>query len=188
MYGPANKAIGERMQARGGPPVWQDGLATAAVEDGASMISGPYDDRVTFAPAEASSAAPQVFIEDFLHRLKHGRLLETPLRDYQHMMTAFGSSLRQFLFRWSDFHTRVGILFQRLQRPKFEGSDSLPASLCLHDRSRRRGLAPLLAGRLETLSIHFTTSISITDEPQTGAEAGHDALLIEWNNPRPMSL
>lgn len=188
MYGPANKAIGERMQARGGPPVRQGALATAAVEDDASMISEPNDDRVTFAPAEASSAAPQGFIEDFLHRLKHGRLLETPLRDCQYMMTAFGSSLGQFLFRWPDFHTRVGILFQRLQCPKFEGSDSLPASLRLHDRSRRRGLAPLLVGRLETLSIQFTTSISITDEPQTGSEAGHDALLIEWTNPRPMSL
>ncbi len=183
MYGPVNKAICEMMLTGGGPSDWHDVFAPAAVEDNAFTIAEPYDDRGSFALAEASDGALQVLIREFLHNLGHWWIREIARRDHQHVMTASGSSRRSFLFRLPDFHTRVvGIIFHRSQTLKFECTGSLTASPRLGGRSHSCGLSPFLMGMLETLSIHFQTPIGFTLEPQTGAEDRHDVHLIEWTH------
>jgi hypothetical protein len=181
MYGIVNKAICEMMLAKTSKEVWREVLAAAGLDDDAFIISASYDDQVTFALAAASSQALGISLDEFLHELGHWWIRQTAMRDYQHLMTAAGTTLRAFLLKLPDLHTRIGIIFPALKPPEFECTDCLPSSLRLHYRSCRQGLVPFVVGLLEALAIHFKTPSRITHQTSETDAPGHAVFLIEWS-------
>jgi hypothetical protein len=185
MYGLVNKAIRGLMLAKASPPVWQQVCAKANVTDDSLIISESYDDRVTYTLAEESSRALGLPLDDFLRTLGQWWIHETAMRDFQHLMAASGTTLRQFVLGLPHLHTRISLIFPKLQPPEFECTEDLPDRLKLHYRSHRSGLAPFVIGMLEGLSRHFNTPIRITHEAQKGTKDQHDIFLIEWTDPHP---
>jgi hypothetical protein len=180
MYGLVNKAIREMMLARTSHQVWCATLESAGIDEDAFVISESYADEITFSLTKAASQTLNISVDQFLRDLGHWWIRQTAVRDYPHLMHAAGTSLKDFLLRLPDLHTRIGIIFPRLQPPEFACSDIGPVSLRLHYRSHRQGLVPFLIGLLEALALHFKTPLRITHETREGASTGHEIFLLEW--------
>lgn len=98
-----------------------------------------------------------------------------------HLLTFGGRSFGEFLKNLPNFHTRVVMMFPKLQPPSFECTDVQATELRLHYRSHRRGLSAFVIGLLEGLAEMFAVVGTITHEERLDEGADHDVFHIAWN-------
>lgn len=180
MYGMVNKAIEQMVCARFGEPTWERIRERAGLDVEVFVSNEPYPDEISYSLVGAASAELGMPAEAVLEAFGEHFVLVTAQEGYGAILRAGGKSLREFLHNLPEFHTRVSMIFPRLQPPQFAITDATETSLKLHYRTRRAGLTPFVFGLVRGLGKMFDTPVEVRllEGRETGAD--HDVFLLEF--------
>lgn len=179
MYGMLTKALESMIREGHGEAMWLRIRAAAGVDVEVFVSNEPYPDDVTFRLAVAAAEALETPVAELLRAFGSFWVLKTARQGYGDMLAACGRTLPEFLTNLPSLHTRVGLIFPRLQPPEFQCVDVRPNSLRLLYRSSREGLTPFVVGLIEGLGVMFETPVTVTPVPEAHGP-GRDEFLIEW--------
>jgi hypothetical protein len=180
MYGMVNKAVQELVTARYGEETWEKIKARSGVDVDVFISNEAYDDSITYKLVGAASEVLGVDAEVVLEAFGEHWVLETAQKGYGHLMTAGGKTFVEFLENLPAFHTRVALIFPKLQPPTFVVTNRQANSLRLHHHTNRPGLAPFTKGLLKGLAKRFGTTITIEHSVRRGEGSDHDAFDVSW--------
>lgn len=180
MYGMVNRAVQDMVCSMHGEEMWEKIKGRAGVDVDVFLSNESYSDDLTYklvaAASELSGAPPEQILEAFG---KHW-VLKTAREGYGELMKAGGKNLREFLVNLPNFHTRVVMIYPKLQPPRFEVSDEQERSLHLHYHTHRPGLVPFVLGLIEGLGEMFSTPARAKLLKSREQGADHDEFLVEW--------
>ncbi len=175
-----NKAIEDLVRSNFGEDSWNRIKERAGVDEVAFISNEPYPDDVTFRLVGAASEVLKIPAEKILHSFGEHWILKTAREGYGEMLDASGKSLAEFLKNLPNFHTRVAMIFPKLEPPRFEVSDETANSLRLHYFTHRTGLSMFVVGLVSGLAKMFETKAVITHDVSRDAGADHDEFLVTW--------
>ena len=107
-------------------------------------------------------------------------VLHTAQDGYGGLMAAAGKTLPEFMRNLPNFHSRMTMIFPKLQPPHFECSDITDRSLNLHYYSHRKGLAPFVVGLMQGLGKRFKTPVMVRQAAVKDQGADHDIFEVNW--------
>ena len=180
MYGMVNKAVEDMVVMHHGESVWEQIKAKAGVDVDVFMSNESYSDDVTYNLVGAASEVLNVPAEQILIGFGEHWVLHTAQEGYGGLMTAAGKTLPEFLKNLPNFHSRVAMIFPRLQPPRFECSDYTEGSLKLHYFSHRQGLSPFVVGLMQGLGKMFKTPVTVRLAEARANGADHDVFDVTW--------
>jgi len=180
MYGMVNKAIEDMVCLNHGEPVWEQIKIKAGVDVDVFMSNEGYPDEITYRLVGAASEILQLPPETILEAFGEHWVLHTAQEGYGGLMHAAGRSLPEFLSNLPNFHSRVSMIFPKLQPPRFQCTDVTANSLHLHYFTHRPGLAPFVVGLMQGLGKMFKTPTTVRLIESKAAGADHDVFDIRW--------
>jgi hypothetical protein len=180
MYGMVNKAVEDLVCLKFGEDKWEAIKDRAGVNEDLFISNESYPDELTYRLVGAASEILELPADKILHAFGEHWILNTAVEGYGDLMEAGGKSLAEFLENLPNFHTRVTLIFPKLQPPRFEVSERTDKSLKLHYHTHRAGLAPFVLGLLSGLAKRFETDVKITQVQNRADGADHDQFVIEW--------
>ena len=183
MYGIVTKAIGELIVSSHGPAKWEEVQEKAGVEVDFLVSNEPYPDELAYRLVGAASEVLGCSTEEFLVRFGEHWILKTGLETYGALLKSGGSSLKDFLVKLPNFHTRIVLFYPDLKPPEFTCSDVSDHSLRLHYFSERQGLTGFMVGLLRGLSVLYETPIETTLVASKGKGDDHDIFELSWGDP-----
>lgn len=175
-----NRAIGEWILRDYGNAEWESVKAASGVDVDIFISSDGYPDEWTYALVRAASEVLNLASAEVLRRFGFHWITHTAQHHYAGLLSAGGSSLREFLCNLPHFHQRISLLFPHLDPPMFRCSDITDRSLRLHYYSGRSGLTHFVEGLVLGLGSCFQTSVTVSIAAQKDSGADHDEFLIEW--------
>ena len=183
MYGMVNKAVEDMVCMHHGEAVWEQIKAKAGVEADVFFGNEPYPDEITYRLVAAGSEVLKLPPEQILEAFGEHWVLHTAQDGYGGLMRAAGKSVPEFLANLPNFHTRVSMIFPKLQPPRFKTSEITARSLKLHYVTHRPGLTPFVVGLLQGLGKMFKTPLKVRLAEAKAQGADHDVFLVEWEPP-----
>lgn len=180
MYGMVNRAIQEWISVEYGEPAWDAVKEAAGVDFDIFIISEAYPDEVTFSLLAAVSKEVNLPAAEVSRRFGVHWVTHTAQRYYTDLLSAGGSSIREFLCNLPHFHQRISLIFPHLEPPRFRCSDVTERSLRLHYYSTRTGLTHFVEGLVLGLGSHFQTAVTVSIAAQKSEGADHDEFLVDW--------
>lgn len=178
MYGMVNKAIEQMVCSRFGEEAWERIRARAGLDVDVFVSNESYPDAMTYALVSATSTELGLPAAAVLEAFGEHFVLVTAQEGYGAIVRSGGKTLREFLENLPDFHTRVSMIYPRLQPPEFAITNARPSSLELHYRTAREGLTPFVFGLLRGLGKMFETRIEVTLIESQASGADHDVFLV----------
>jgi len=180
MYGMVNKVVEEMVCMHHGEPVWERIKDRAGVDVDVFMSNEGYPDELTYKLVAAASEVLKVPVEQILIGFGEHWVLHTAQEGYGGLMQAAGNSLPEFLGNLPNFHSRVSMVFPKLQPPRFQCTEVTENSLRLHYFTHRPGLAPFVIGLMQGLGKMFHTPVVVrlAEAKETGAD--HDVFDVSW--------
>lgn len=183
MYGLVNKAVEELVVTNFGEEKWDTIKAKAGVEVEAFISNESYPDEITYQLVGAASEVLGLPAEEILIGFGEHWVLKTASESYGPMMKAGGKTLKEFLVNLPNFHTRVAMIYPKLQPPRFECSEITDDSLKLHYFTHRAGLTHFVVGLVQGLGKLYQTPAICTIVEQKAAGADHDVFNVHWKLP-----
>ena len=175
-----NRAIEDMVVMHHGEPVWEQIKAKAGLDVDIFISSESYPDETTYQLVGAASAVLDVPAEQVLIGFGEHWVLHTAQESYGGLMQAAGKTLPEFLRNLPDFHSRVALIFPRLQPPRFECTGVTDGALKLHYYSHRQGLAPFVVGLMLGLGKMFKTPVTVRLLDAKADGADHDVFDVTW--------
>ncbi len=181
MYGMVNKAVEGMVRMHHGNETWERIKERSGVDEEVFISNQAYPDDLTYqlvaaASAELGAPAEQILEAFGMHWVKY-----TAMEGYGALMDAGGSNLREFLLNLPNFHSRVVMIYPKLQPPRFTCTDAGETALHLHYYTHREGLAPFVVGLMRGLGEHFKTPVTIQQIERRTDGADHDVFLVDWS-------
>lgn len=180
MYGMVNKAVEEMVCLHHGEAMWERIKAKAGVDVDVFMSNESYSDDITYQLVGAASEVLQLPAEQILIGFGEHWVLHTAQEGYGGLMKAAGKTLPEFLRNLPNFHSRVSMIFPKLQPPRFECVNITDRSLQLHYISHRPGLAPFVVGLMQGLGKMFHTPVTVRLVVAKDQGADHDVFEVTW--------
>lgn len=182
MYGLVNKAIEELVVSNFGGDKWEQIKVKAGVEVDVFISNDAYPDSMTYDIVGAASEVLGASASAILIAFGEHWVLQTAATSYGPMMRAGGASLKEFLVNLPDFHTRVQMIYPKLQPPRFECSDIEEQSLTLHYFTHRPGLTDFVVGLIQGLGKLYSTPATAKVLATKGGGADHDVFEVSWTS------
>lgn len=183
MYGLVNKAIEELVVNSYGKDAWVTIKARAGVEVDVFISNAGYPDELTYQLIGAAAEVLELSAEQVLIAFGEHWVLQTGLSNYGPMMKSGGKTLREFLLNLPNFHTRVAMIYPKLEPPGFACSEVTETSLHLHYMTRRPGLTAFVSGLLRGLGKLYETPCTATVIARKDQGADHDVFAVRWDQP-----
>ena len=183
MYGMVNKAVEEMVCGNHGEAVWESIKQKAGVDIEPFMSNESYPDDITYRLVAAASEVLEAKPDDILEAFGEHWVLHTAQEGYGGLMRAAGKSLPEFLQNLPNFHSRVAMIFPKLQPPRFECSDVTAQSLKLHYITHRTGLEAFVVGLIRGLGKMFGTPTVVELVAARSRGADHDVFAVTWESP-----
>jgi Haem-NO-binding len=180
MYGLVNKAIQDMVCSHFGEDTWDKIKQKAEVDTEAFISMEGYPDDVTHRLVKASSEVLGLSSREIMEAFGAFWVQYTATEGYGEMMDMAGDNLPEFLENLDELHTRVGVLFPKLQPPSFECSKTEEDSLNLHYYSHREGLAPMIVGLVQGLGKRFDTEVEVAQTQSREEGDDHDEFSIKY--------
>lgn len=183
MYGLVNKAVEELVVGNFGAAKWEAIKAKAGVDEDVFISNQGYPDELTYRLVGAAAEVLELPAEQVLIAFGEHWVLDTSMRNYGPMMKSGGRTLREFLLNLPNFHTRVAMIYPKLEPPRFDCSEVTDTSLHLHYMTHRPGLTDFVTGLLQGLGKLYDTPCSATVIARKDQGADHDVFLAQWALP-----
>ncbi len=180
MYGMVNKAVEDMVVRHHGESVWEQIKAQAGVEIDVFMSNENYSDEVTYKLVATASRILRMPAEQILINFGEHWVLHTAQEGYGGLMNAAGKTLPEFMRNLPNFHSRMTMIFPKLQPPHFECTDITEQSLKLHYHSHRQGLAPFVTGLMQGLGKKFNSPVTVRQTAAKAQGANHDIFEVSW--------
>jgi hypothetical protein len=180
MYGLVNKAIQDMVCGRFGEKIWKEIKQKAEVDVDVFISMEGYPDDLTHRLVKAASVVLNLSPSEIMQAFGEFWVKYTSEEGYGEMIDMSGDNLPEFLDNLDNLHARVGVSFPKLKPPSFECTDTEEASLKLHYRSSREGLAPMIVGLVKGLGTRFDTEVDITQTQSRDDGAEHDEFLVKY--------
>ncbi|OYW77346.1 MAG: heme NO-binding protein [Verrucomicrobia bacterium 12-59-8] len=181
MYGLVNKAIEELVVTSFGEDKWEAIKLKAGVDVEVFVSNEAYPDEMTYDLVSAASEVLGASASSILIAFGEHWVLQTASTSYGSMMRAGGASLKDFLINLPNFHTRVQMIYPKLQPPRFECSDVGESSLTLHYFTHRSGLTDFVVGLVQGLGKLYSTPAMVTLVAAKSEGADHDVFEVHWS-------
>lgn len=152
----------------------------AGVEEDVFLSNESYPDKVTYDLVAAASDVLGLPAREILIAFGEHWVLKTARQGYGGMLEANGRTFSEFLLNLPSFHTRVAMIFEDLQPPRFNCADVTQNSLMLHYHSHRPGLTDFVVGLLQGLGKMFETPVEIQISEMKSNGADHDVFFVKW--------
>lgn len=165
MYGLVNKAVEGLITSKFGEETWENIKADAGIDVDIFISNESYPDEVTYKLAIAATKRLNMPLGDVLRALGHYWVTEVAEQHYGALMSAGGSTFREFIGNLPDFHRRVHMIFPNLEPPVFKVRNQSDQSLELVYESTRSGLEDFVIGLLEGLGNRYQLQPRIQSEP-----------------------
>jgi hypothetical protein len=180
MYGMVNKAVEEMVTNQFDEETWEKIKAKAAIEEEIFISNESYPDEVTYRLVAAASETLGLRPDQILEAFGIHWMLHTAPDGYGELLAAGGVTLSEFLLNLPSFHTRLTLIFPKLNPPTFKIKEISDDSLHLHYYSHRMGLTSFVIGILKGLGIMYKTQLEIAllNSRETGSD--HEEFLITW--------
>ena len=182
MYGLVNKAIEGLVVENYGDNVREEIKAKAKIDIDVFISNEAYEDQITYDLVGAASEVLNAPAETILENFGIYWVTKIAEQSYGHMMDAGGKSLTEFLVNLPNFHTRVTMIFPKLQPPRFEVSDVGENQLKLHYHSHRSGLQHFVIGLMKGLGQRFKMDVRVTLTESISQDPVHDVFLVQWQS------
>jgi hypothetical protein len=181
MYGMVNKAVEEMVTSQFGEETWEKIKAKTAIEDEIFISNECYPDELTFRLVASASETLGLTPEQVLEAFGMHWVLHTAREGYGELLAAGGTTLSEFLHNLPSFHSRLTLIFPKLEPPTFKVKELDDTSLRLQYYSHRSGLTPFVIGLLKGLGTMFNMPLEITvvETRETGAD--HEEFLLTWH-------
>ena len=124
MYGMVNKAVEDMVCLHHGEAVWEQIKSEAGVDVDVFMSNESYSDDITYLLVAAASKVLKMPVEQILIGFGEHWILHTAQEGYGGLLQASGKNLPDFLRNLPNFHSRVAMIFPKLQPP--------PVRMCQH--------------------------------------------------------
>ena len=180
MYGMVNKAVEDMVVLHHGEAAWEQVKAKAGVDVEVFMSNEGYPDEITYQLVDAATEVLRIPPEKILEAFGEHWVLHTAQAGYGGLMRAAGKTLPEFMSNLPNFHSRVTLIFPKLQPPHFECTDITDCSLKLHYYSHRKGLAPFVVGLMQGLGKNFKTPVVVRQVAVKAQGADHDIFEVNW--------
>ncbi|MBM3974643.1 MAG: heme NO-binding protein [Planctomycetes bacterium] len=177
MYGLINQAVEDLCRTKFGNAVWDRIRSDAGLPDEPFLRMEKYPDEITYKLVGAACKVLNLSAEAVLKEFGRFWTVYSAEAGYGELLHSVGRTLPEFLKNLDQMHTRIQLAFTHLQPPSFTVSDETPNSCVVHYYSERPGLAPLVIGMLEGLSVRFRLEIDVQHVPVQGARP-HDTFHI----------
>ncbi|MFO0292472.1 MAG: heme NO-binding domain-containing protein [Rhodospirillales bacterium] len=181
MYGMVNKAMEDMVRRGHGDAAWEDIKARAGVEIDMFLGDEPYPDDMTYRLVDAAREVLGATADEILVAFGRHWIAYTAEEGYGPLMSAAGRTIPEFFASLPDFHSRIAMIFPRLQPPRFLCTDVTPTSLRLHYVTHRRGFAPFVIGLLHGLGDRMGTPVRVVQAQARDAGADHDVFDVSWS-------
>jgi Haem-NO-binding len=182
MYGLVNKAIQDMVCSHFGEETWKLIKQKAELEVEAFISMEGYPDDITHRLVKAASEVLGLSPKAVMAAFGEYWVQYTATEGYGEMMEMAGDTLPEFLENLDELHTRVGVLFPKLQPPSFECSNMDEESLNLHYYSHREGLAPMVFGLVQGLGKRFDTEVEVAQTQSREDGDDHDEFSIKYKS------
>ena len=183
MYGMVNKAVEDLVCEKFGEDKWEEIKEKAGVDVDIFLSNESYDDDVTYSLVGAATDVLGIPADQILFAFGEYWVLKTATKGYGDLMDAAGADLFEFLENLPNFHTRVAMIFPKLEPPRFEVLERTPSSMCVGYYTHRDGLAPFVVGLLSGLSQRFQQKAQTSHTVKRSEGADHDEFVIELVRP-----
>jgi len=180
MYGMVNQAIEQMVCETHGEAAWEKIKEMAQIDVDVFISNEGYPDDYTYRLVAAASELSQTPANEILEAFGEHWVLRTALEGYGDLMHAGGKNLKDFLVNLPNFHTRVVMIYPKLQPPSFAVSDVTDTSLLLHYHTHRDGLAHFVVGLVRGLGKMFETPTEIVQQQSRADGADHDIFKVSW--------
>jgi Haem-NO-binding len=180
MYGLVNKAIQDMVCTHFGEDTWNQIKQKAELEVETFISMEGYPDDVTHRLVKAASEVLGLSSREVMEAFGVFWVQYTATEGYGEMMDMAGDNLPEFLENLDELHTRVGVLFPKLQPPSFDCSEMEEESLKLHYYSHREGLAPMVVGLVQGLGKRFDTDVEVAQIQDREKGDDHDEFSIKY--------
>lgn len=182
MYGLVNKAIQEMVCDHYGEETWRaiKNLAETEAEHFISLES--YPDDITHRLVKSASQVLGRTAAEIMQDFGKYWVKFTGHEGYGEMMDLAGNDLPEFLGNLDDLHSRLGVIFPKMQPPSFQCSHQQSNTLNLHYYSHRQGMAPMVSGLVEGLGERFDTNVEITQIQDREQGADHDVFSVTYQH------
>lgn len=180
MYGMVNKAVEDMVCMHHGEAVWEQIKAKAGVDVEVFMSNEGYPDEITYSLVAAASEILKLPADRILEGFGEHWVLHTAQEGYGGLMQAAGKTLPEFLRNLPNFHSRVSMIFPKLQPPRFQCTEVTESSMKLHYYTHREGLAPFVVGLMQGLGKMFKTPVTVRLIEARAAGADHDIFDVRW--------
>ena len=180
MYGMVNKAVEEMVISQFDEETWEKIKAKAAIEEEIFISNEAYPDDVTYRLVASASETLGLTSDQVLEAFGIHWVLHTALEGYGELLEAGGTTLPEFLLNLPSFHTRLTLIFPKLDPPTFKIKEFCDNSLRLHYYSQRPGLTSFVIGLLKGLGTMYKTQldIALVNSRETGSD--HEEFLLTW--------
>jgi hypothetical protein len=183
MYGLVNKAIEDLVTSNFGVEKWELIKTKAGIDVDVFISNEGYPDELTYQLVGAAVEVLGVPADDILIAFGEHWVIQTAAKSYGPMMKSGGSSLKEFLVNLPNFHTRVAMIYPKLEPPRFQCTDVSEHGLYLHYHSHRAGLTSFVTGLIQGLGKLYETPCSATITERKDQGADHDVFVITWESP-----
>jgi len=180
MYGMVNQAIEQMVCEIHGEEAWEKIKEMARIDVDVFISNEGYPDDYTYRLVAAASEVSKTPAEVILEAFGEHWILRTAMEGYGDLMKAGGSNLKDFLVNLPNFHTRVVMIYPKLQPPSFKVSDVTENSLLLHYHTHREGLAHFVIGLMKGLGKMFEQPTTIVQKEIRADGADHDVFAVTW--------
>ena len=160
---------------------WERIKERAGVDEEVFISNDSYPDELTYRLVGAASAELGLPADAVLEAFGQHWVLHTARAAYGGLLQAAGRTLPEFLAHLPDFHSRVQMIFPKLQPPRFLCTNVTPSSLRLHYHTHRAGLAPFVVGLMKGLVSMYSTPVEVRMVAAREQGADHDEFDVTWS-------
>ena len=185
MYGLVNKTIEDLITTNFGEAKWLAVKSKAGVDVDVFISNEGYPDAVTYDLVGAAVEVLGIPADDILIAFGEHWVLQTAAKSYGPMMKSTGATLGEFLVNLPNFHTRVAMIYPKLDPPRFKCTNISATGLHMHYFSHRPGLTSFVIGLLQGLGKLYATPCTATVLERKDHGADHDIFAITWEIPPP---
>ncbi len=185
MYGLVNKAVEELVVTGFGEDKWEAIKEKAGVDVDVFISNECYPDEMTYKLVGAAVEVLGLPSETILNALGEHWVFKTAATSYGPMMKSGGKTLKEFLLNLPNFHTRVAMIYPKLEPPRFQCTDVTEDGLHLHYFSHRAGLTAFVTGLLSGLGKLYETPCTSTVLERKDQGADHDVFAVSWTTSAP---
>ena len=180
MYGIVNKAVKGLVVDNYNQETWEKIKEKSGVETDHFLSNEPYDDSITYDLAIAAAEVLEIPLAKVLFSLGEYWILKTGMENYGSLMEAGGDSFEEFIVNLPNFHSRIMLMFPKLEPPEFRISERKENSLNLHYYSHRPALQDFVIGLVHGIAKMHKAEVKVALIKGRDDGHDHDIFSLEW--------